>query len=81
MTDGVGHVNNTKYGDFVYDAMSDGERTNMDRLSRLDVWFVSELREGDEFDIFKDASTADELSFVGKKSGDTKPAFEFRMRF
>ncbi len=81
MTDGVGHVNNTKYGDFVYDAMSEDERANMGRLSRLDVWFVSELREGDEFDVFKDSSTPGELAFVGRKSGDTKPAFEFRMRF
>jgi acyl-ACP thioesterase len=29
MTDGVGHVNNTRYGDFVYDAMSSEEREIM----------------------------------------------------
>lgn len=81
MTDGVGHVNNTKYGDFVYDAMSEEERASLDKLSRLDVWFISELLEGEEFDIFKDDSRSTSLSFIGVKCGESRPAFEMRMTF
>ncbi len=49
MTDGIGHVNNTRYGEFVYDALTADERAAMERLSSLDVWFFAEMREGDIF--------------------------------
>ncbi len=53
MTDSMGHVNNTKYGEFVLDAMSADERARLSSLRALDIWFASEIREGDEFRVDK----------------------------
>lgn len=79
MTDGVGHVNNTKYGDLVYDAMSPDERANLSNLKRLDVWFNYELRENEKVEIFK-AKLDNVLYFTGKKSDD-KSSFDIKMHF
>ncbi len=81
MTDGVGHVNNTKYGDFVYDAMSPREREELHRISRIDVWFNSELREGDEFEIRKFESDGSALGFFGRRLGEQRSAFDMKITF
>ncbi len=46
--DGLGHVNNSRYGDFCYDSLSDDE-ADMERLSRMELYFASELRQGEVF--------------------------------
>lgn len=51
MTDGMGHVNNTRYGEFVYDALTDSERADIGSLSAMDVWFFTEMREGCVFSV------------------------------
>lgn len=79
MTDGVGHVNNTKYGDLVYDAMSGEERGRLSNLKRLDVWFNHELREGESVEISK-AESKDILYFTGKKV-DGKSSFDMKLSF
>ena len=79
MTDGVGHVNNTKYGDLVYDAMSPEERGDLSKLKRLDVWFNYELRENEKVEISK-ANVDGALYFTGKKS-DGKSSFDMKIRF
>ena len=81
MTDGVGHVNNTKYGDFVYDAMTQDERDNLSKLKRLDVWFNYELREGDEFEVFKAYDDRSAQCFIGKRTGDAKSSFDFKLTY
>lgn len=55
MTDGMGHVNNVRYGEFVYDALTSAERAAMDELTALDVWFFAEIREGDKFSVERTA--------------------------
>ena len=45
--DAVGHVNNFRYGEMVYDALSDVQRENMEHLKRLELYFVSETKPGD----------------------------------
>lgn len=47
--DGLGHVNNERYGEFAFDALSAQERQRIGALKRLDIWFKAELREGTEF--------------------------------
>lgn len=79
MTDGVGHVNNTKYGDLVYDAMSPEERADLSNLKRLDVWFNYELRENEKVEISK-AKVDNVLYFTGKKS-DGKSSFDMKIYF
>lgn len=49
--DGLGHVNNERYGEFVYDALTPAERQNIGALTRLDVWFRTELAEGETFTV------------------------------
>ena len=81
MTDGVGHVNNTRYGDFVYDAMTADERDRLCNLKRIDVWFNYELLEGDEFQIIKSCESDDVICFSGKKIGDVKNSFDMKLTF
>ena len=47
--DGLGHVNNERYGEFVYDALNAEERSRLSALKRLDIWFKTELTEGESF--------------------------------
>jgi acyl-CoA thioesterase FadM len=81
MTDGVGHVNNTKYADFVYDAMTREEAERLCDLSRMDIWFNYELREGDEFDLYKYSPDENTLCFCGIKHGECRSSFDLRLKF
>lgn len=81
MTDGVGHVNNTRYGDFVYDAMTDSERVRLGDLKRIDVWFNYELLAGDEFEIIKSYENDDIICFSGRKLGADKNSFDVKLTF
>ena len=81
MTDGVGHVNNTRYGDFVYDAMTDCERDRLGSLKRIDVWFNYELLAGDEFEIIKCCENDDVICFSGRKLGADKNSFDVKLTF
>lgn len=51
--DCLGHVNNCRYGEFVYDAFSDEEQQKLNDLKRMDINFLSELRAGDHFTMKK----------------------------
>jgi len=81
MTDGVGHVNNTHYGDFVYDAMTDCERERLGELKRIDVWFNYELLVGDEFEIIKCCENDDVICFSGRRLGAEKNSFDVKLTF
>ncbi|HWQ58690.1 MAG TPA: acyl-ACP thioesterase domain-containing protein [Clostridia bacterium] len=45
--DYLGHVNNARYGELAYDALTDGERASFEKLSRLELYFTRELLPGD----------------------------------
>ena len=47
--DCLGHVNNCRYGEFSYDALSQEEQQAFSRIRRMDFYFHSELRRGDRF--------------------------------
>lgn len=49
--DGLGHVNNCRYGEFAYDALTSEEQKK--EIRRMDICFKSELRKGDELSILK----------------------------
>ena len=51
--DCLGHVNNTRYGEFAYDTFTEAEVNNLNELKRMEIYFKSELRKGDEFSIHK----------------------------
>ena len=49
--DCLGHVNNTRYGEFAYDAFTEEEKENLHKMRRYDVFFLSELRDKDIFSV------------------------------
>jgi medium-chain acyl-[acyl-carrier-protein] hydrolase len=51
--DCLGHVNNTRYGEFAYDALDDEEKNNLGKIKRYDMFFLSELRRNDKFSVYK----------------------------
>lgn len=51
--DALGHVNNIRYGEFAYDALTAEECAQGKHLRRMDVRFVSELRRDDVFCVEK----------------------------
>ena len=51
--DALGHVNNIRYGEFVYDALTAEECAQGKTMRRMDVRFVSELRRDDVFCVEK----------------------------
>jgi acyl-CoA thioesterase FadM len=81
MIDGVGHVNNTHYGEFVYDAMTDEERGRLDALERLDVWFTSELTEGARFLVERATTGENEVAYRGIIASDGKTSFAMKLKF
>ena len=51
--DCLGHVNNCRYSEFAYDALSETEVKNLENLKRIDIYFLSELRKNDNFTVLK----------------------------
>lgn len=78
--DMLGHVNNIRYGEFVYDAMNEEEIRRLERLKRLELYFQSELRLGDTFIISKE-ETDDVLCFRGKNAATGDTSFDMVMIF
>lgn len=78
--DGLGHVNNRRYGEIAYDAMSEGERAAMDRLRRLDIYFMRELKLGDAL-VLERAEKDGALLLRGAVLPDGTPSFVVRLRF
>ncbi|GAB1476145.1 hypothetical protein MASR2M70_09770 [Bacillota bacterium] len=49
----LGHVNNRRYGDFAYDALTEEEQLRLRDVKRMDFYFISEMRKNDSFTILK----------------------------
>lgn len=77
MLDGIGHVNNTRYGEFVWDAMSAGERSRLSRLEKLSVWYLAELHDGDEIQIDRLLPDDGSMVFRGVCGGNTAFGMKF----
>jgi len=48
-----GHVNNTRYGEFAYDALEMEEKRNLKKIKRYDMFFNSELTIKNTFSVLK----------------------------
>jgi acyl-ACP thioesterase len=72
--DCVGHVNNCRYGEFAYDALSLEERKNLFSLKRNEIYFLSEMREGDAFKVSK-AYQDDKIILKGENLTKQDTAF------
>ncbi len=76
----LGHVNNQRYGDFAYDALSDRERTALAGLKRMDFYFLSEMRNGDLYTM-KKAAEADTVYLKGENNTKGDTAFYISLKF
>ena len=73
--DMLGHVNNIRYAEFAYDAMTDAEIDSLAGLRRMEVYFSAELRKNDAFTVSV-ATRPTGLFFRGTKDEDGKTSFD-----
>lgn len=73
--DMLGHVNNCRYGEFAYDALSGQEREKLAEMRRMEIYFASELRRGDDFTIGK-ATQGDKLYIRGHNNMKENTSFD-----
>ena len=78
--DGVGHVNNFRYGEMAYDALPDERRAAVGTLRRMELFFVSETHLGDEIVLHRidDDATA---VVTATLAGESRPAFTAKFTF
>ncbi|MBQ7668132.1 MAG: hypothetical protein IJS47_02270 [Clostridia bacterium] len=78
--DCLGHVNNCRYGEFAYDALSETEVENLQNLKRMDIYFLSELRKNDHFTVLK-AYDGDKILVRGHNNDKNDISFDVVMTF
>ena len=78
--DGVGHVNNFRYGEMAYDALTDRQRSAMGDLTRMELFFVSETHLGDEIALHRIEEGASAV-VTATVAGETRPAFTAKLTF
>ncbi len=78
--DAIGHMNNSRYAELAYDALTDDERAKLSSLARLEFFFMSELKQDDTVRIVR--QTLPGLAAVaGVREQDEKPSFLVRFFF
>lgn len=78
--DCLGHVNNCRYGEFAYDAFNAEELNHLNGLKRMDIYFNSELRDGDVFTMEK-AYAKNQILFRGYNNTKDDVSFNIVMDF
>ena len=78
--DAVGHVNNFRYGEMVYDALSPEQRDNMENLKRLELYFVSETKPGDALTLHR-VDEGEDTTVTVTLPEQIRPAFAAKLRF
>jgi acyl-ACP thioesterase len=78
--DCIGHVNNSRYGEFAYDTFTDQERDNLLSLKRIEVYFLYELRNKDIFSILKTRAD-DHIMIRGYNETRNNIAFDMIFEF
>lgn len=78
--DGVGHVNNCRYGEIVYDTLTDAQRAQMANLKRLELYFVSETRLGEQLALHRIDEPQGAIVTVSRP-GAVRPAFAGKVVF
>ncbi len=78
--DGMGHVNNCRYGEFSYDSLPEDKRANLAQLKHLEYYFQSELGLGDAFRM-EHKEDGDNVYLRGVLDGNNKSSFDVIMHF
>lgn len=74
-----GHVNNTKYAQWILDSISEEKHQEFD-LNEYEVNFIAETKAGDTISIFMAETGPDTFQFQGARSGDGKIMFAATMK-
>jgi acyl-ACP thioesterase len=78
--DSLKHVNNTRYAEFGYDALSNDEVNSLSNLKRIDLYFKSELQLNDDFSILK-ATEDNKVIIQGYNTTKSKISFDMIFTF
>ena len=78
--DGVGHVNNFRYGEMAYDALTDEQRAAIGTLKRMELYFVSETHADDKINLHR-IDEADSAVVTATVAGGKRPAFTAKLVF
>ena len=78
--DALGHVNNARYGDMIYDELCGEGSTPLRKVHRLELYFVGELHCGEEVALLR-RDTEDECSILGLHGKTGEHAFYSRIYF
>lgn len=78
--DGMGHVNNCRYGEFAYDSLTKATRNNLNQLKRIEFYFQAELALGDKFRM-ESKEDGDCTYLRGVRDGNDKCCFDVIMQF
>ena len=73
--DCLGHVNNIRYGEYAYDALTEKERRKLDHLQRMEIYFLGELHPGNRVTVLKDGSP-EEIRIRGLNESAGKVSFD-----
>ncbi len=76
----LGHVNNRRYGDFAYDALTEEEKLRFKDIKRMDLFFISEMRDKDDFTILK-ATEENRILFRGHNNKKDDTSFDIIFQF
>ena len=68
--DALGHVNNLRYHEFIYDALTPIEVKKLDHIKRIEVYYHKELMLGDTFQIYKDVKDDKIIFQIKQKEGN-----------
>ena len=81
--DRLGHTNNCRYSEFAYDALTYSEIQLLGGMRRMDVFFKSELKQGDSFTVRRSAPSVEygELIIDGVNDESGKQSFICRILF
>lgn len=75
-----GHVNNSRYGDLIFDSATETVRQQFEHIERMEIFYLSELKLGDIISIFR-SEAAGEAVYIASKQNMSKPAFVARCIF
>ncbi|MBQ9044557.1 MAG: hypothetical protein IJ112_01265 [Oscillospiraceae bacterium] len=76
--DGVGHVNNFRYGEMAYDALTDAQRAAIGSLKRMELYFVNEAHLGDAVQLHRIDAPGSAI-VTASLSGQLRPAFTAKL--
>ena len=78
--DYLGHVNNIRYGEFAYDTLDKAEKSNLAKLERYEIFFISELRCNDIFSV-QQAREENSIIIKGVNTEREETSFDVIMKF